>query len=88
MVPQSILTVHGLEELFFQLCRCVSFLVAAGLTYVLFGVTPNFLLTCGNRYSEGTDDRQMILCGYPNFDSYVKYLRIWYSGQTDGQRYR
>ncbi len=62
--------------------------IVFGLTYVLFGVTPNFLLTRRNRYSEGTDDGQMIPHGYPNFSSSVKYLRIWYSGQTDGQRYR
>ncbi len=29
----NILTAHGLEKLFFQLCRCVSFLVVAGNSF-------------------------------------------------------
>ncbi len=29
-----------------------------------------------NRYSEGRIDRQMTPCGYPNFNFYVKNLRV------------
>ncbi len=45
-----------------------------------------------NRYFEEMEDRQMNPHGYPNFDSYVKNLRVLVfrtdrrtDGQTDGQ---
>ncbi len=41
---QNILTAHGLEELFFQLCCCVSFLVVAGNS---FGVISTYHTSCG-----------------------------------------
>ncbi len=48
-------------------------------------MNPNFLLTQRNRYLEGIDDGQKTPHGHPNFNSYVKNLRVWYSGRTDGQ---
>ncbi len=49
-----------------------------------FLVNPNFLLTHRNRYSEGTDDAQKIPQGHPDFNSYVKILRVFIF-QTDRQ---
>jgi hypothetical protein len=52
----------------------------------------NFLLAHRNRYLEGADDRQITPRGYPNFNSYVKNLRVllfqtdrWTDSQMDGR---
>jgi hypothetical protein len=37
-----------------------------------------------NRYSEVRNNRQLTPHGYPNFNMFVKNLRVWYFGQTDG----
>ncbi len=54
----------------------------------IFLVEPEFLLTHKNRYSEGMDDGQETPRGHPDFDSYVKILRVLVcitDGQTDRQ---
>jgi hypothetical protein len=50
----------------------------------IFLLNPNFLLAHRNRYLEGMDDGQKTTRGHPNFNSYVKNLRFWYSGRMDG----
>jgi hypothetical protein len=59
-----------------------------------FLLNPNFLLAHRNRYSEGMDDGQTTPRGHPNFNSYVKNLRVLVfqidgltDRQTDGQRH-
>ncbi len=39
-------------------------------------LNPNFLLAHRNRYLEGTDDGQKTTRGHPNFNSYIKNLRV------------
>jgi hypothetical protein len=52
----------------------------------IFLLNPNFLLANRDRYSEGTDNGQITSPGYPNFNSYVKNLRVLvFPRQTDGQ---
>ncbi len=44
------------------------------------------MMGCMNRYFDGTEDGQMTLPGYPNFNSYIKNLRFFVfhmDGQTD-----
>jgi hypothetical protein len=55
-----------------------------------FFLNPNFLLVHRNRYSEGMDDGQKTPRGHPDFNSYVKILRVFIDNgrtnrQTDGQ---
>ncbi len=40
-------------------------------------LNPNFLLVHGNRYLEGMDDGQKTPHGHPDFNSYVKILRVF-----------
>jgi hypothetical protein len=47
-------------------------------------LNPNFLLVHRNRYSEGMDDGQKTPCRHPDFNSYVKILRVFIF-QTDRQ---
>ncbi len=52
----------------------------------IFLLNPNFLFAHRNRYSEGTDDGQITLPRYPNFNIYVKNLHVLVfrmDGQTD-----
>jgi hypothetical protein len=54
----------------------------------IFLLNPDFLLVLRNRYLVVTDDRQITLRGYPNFDSYVKNLCVLVfrmDGQIDRQ---
>jgi hypothetical protein len=54
----------------------------------IFSLNPNFLLAHRNRYLEGTDDGQKTPRGHPNFNSYVKNLRVLVfitDRQTDGR---
>jgi hypothetical protein len=55
---------------------------------IVFGVTyklrVKYKIGRRNRYLEGRNDRQMTLRGYPNFNSYVKNLRVLVF-ITDGQ---
>jgi hypothetical protein len=39
-------------------------------------LNPNFLLVHRNRYSEGMDEGQKTPPGHPDFNSYVKILRV------------
>ncbi len=49
-------------------------------------LNPNFLLKHRNRYSEGMDDGQKTPRGHPDFNSYVKILRVFITnGQTNRQ---
>jgi hypothetical protein len=41
-----------------------------------FLVEPKFLLAYRNRYLEGTDNGQITPRGHPNFNFYVKNLRV------------
>ncbi len=50
----------------------------------IFLLNPNFLLAHRNRYLEGMDDGQKTPRGNPDFNSYVKILRVFIF-QTDGQ---
>jgi hypothetical protein len=43
----------------------------------IFAFNPNFLLLHGNRYLEGMDDGQKTPLGHPDFNSYVKILRVF-----------
>ncbi len=47
-------------------------------------LNPNFLLLHRNRYSEGMDDGEKTRRGHPDFNSYMKNLRVLVL-QTDGQ---
>jgi hypothetical protein len=50
-------------------------------------MNPNFLLIHRNRYLEGMDDGQKTPRGHPEFNSYVKILRVLVfitDGRTDG----
>ncbi len=50
---------------------------------------PNFLLIHRNRYSEGMDDGQKTPRGHPDFNSYVKILRVFiWNGQMNRQTNR
>jgi hypothetical protein len=58
-------------------------------------LNPNFLLVHRNRYSEEMDDGQKTPHGHPDFNSYVKILRVFLDNrqtnrptdrQTDGRR--
>jgi hypothetical protein len=58
----------------------------------IFLLNPNSLLAHRNRYLEGMDDGQTTPRGHPDFNSYVKILRVLVfqtdgrmDGQTDGQ---
>ncbi len=58
----------------------------------IFLLNPNFLLAHRNRFSEGMDDGQKTPRGHPDFNSYVKILRVfiwnrWMNRQTDGDTY-
>ncbi len=52
-------------------------------------LNPNFLLTHRNRYSEEMEDGQKTPRGHPDFNSYVKILRVFIfqtdDGLTDGR---
>jgi hypothetical protein len=48
----------------------------------MFLLNPKFLLVHRNRYLEGMDDRQKTPRGHPDFNSYVKILRVFIF-QTD-----
>ncbi len=55
-------------------------------------MNPNFLLAHRNMYLEGMDDGQKTARGHPDFNSYVKILRVlvfitdgWTDRQTDRQ---
>jgi hypothetical protein len=50
----------------------------------IFSSCPSFLLKHRNRYLEGMDDGQKTPRGHPDFNSYVKILRVLVF-QTDGQ---
>jgi hypothetical protein len=50
----------------------------------IFLLNPNFLLTHRNRYLEGMEDGQRTPRGHPNFNSYVKNLRVLVF-QADGR---
>ncbi len=61
---------------------------------IVFGVTyklrVKYKMGRKNRYSEGWNDRQMTPHGYPNFNFYLKNLRVfvfWTDRCMDGQRY-
>ncbi len=56
----------------------------------IFLLNPNFLLVHRNRYSEGMDDGQKTPRGHPDFNSYIKILRVfinnrWTDRRTDRQ---
>ena len=52
----------------------------------IFLLNPNFLLVHRNRYLEVMDDGQKTPRGHPDFNSYVKILRVFIdNGQTKGQ---
>jgi hypothetical protein len=57
---------------------------------IVFGFTSilrvKYKMGCRNRYSEGRNNRQMTPRGYPNFNSYVKNLRVlvfWTDGDIN-----
>jgi hypothetical protein len=60
------------------LCAIVSDLLLQG--EIVFGATYELRVKCKmecmNRFSEGRNDRQMTPRGYPNFNFYVKNLRV------------
>jgi hypothetical protein len=39
-------------------------------------MNPKFLLAHRNRYLDGMDDGQKTPCGCPNFNSYIKNVRV------------
>ncbi len=45
-----------------------------GFTYVL---RIGYMMARRNGYFEGTEDRKMTPRGYPNFNSYMKNLRVF-----------
>ncbi len=56
----------------------------------IFLLNPNFLLVHRNSYLEEMDDGQKTPRGHPDFNSYVKILRVFIdnrqrNSQTDGQ---
>jgi hypothetical protein len=56
----------------------------------IFLLNPNFLLAHRNKYSEGIDDGQKTPRRHPDFNSYVKILRVFIwnrqtNRQTDGE---
>ncbi len=52
----------------------------------IFLLNPNFLLVHRNRYSEGMDDGQKTPRGHPDFNSYLKILRVFIDNRrTDGR---
>ncbi len=56
----------------------------------IFLLNPIFFLVHRNRYFEGMDDGQKTPCGHPDFNSYVKILRVFIDNrgtnrQTDRQ---
>jgi hypothetical protein len=59
------------------MCRCVRFTVTAGNSFwFTYKLRVKYKIGCRNRYSEGRNDRQMTLRGYPSFNSFVKNLRV------------
>ncbi len=55
--------------------------IVFGVTYVL---RVQYKMERRKRYLEGTGNGQMTPHGYPNFNSYVKHLLFWYSGDIEG----
>ncbi len=52
----------------------------------VFLLNLNFLLAHTNRYLEGMEDGQKTPRGHPDFNSYVKILRVFIrNGQKNGQ---
>ncbi len=55
--------------------------IVFGVTYVL---RVQYKMECRKKYFEGMGNGQMTPRGYLNFNSYVKHLLFWYSGQIEG----
>jgi hypothetical protein len=68
---------YVLQELGWKYTKKISFFVQ------IFLLNPNFCLAHRNRYSEVMDDGQKTPRGHPDFNSYVKILRVFIF-QTDG----
>jgi hypothetical protein len=59
------------------MCRCVRFTVAVKNSFVVtYKLRVKYKIGRRNRYLEGRNDRQMTPRGYPNFNSYMKNLRV------------